>query len=175
MLREWVAGEIGDGVKEVSAHALMPQAELRFRNDPEFQEALLRSALAELLPDVLRRLLGEKRGEARGMIQIGGTFYSREDLTAKVTDRLRQWYENGHNSTHVPLLMMTRGDLDYALAARNRQVQGHLRAIGFLEEIRDGLPEGATVQAHYTETELTRIYERYFVVNTEEEQHGDGA
>ena len=158
MLREWITEQIEGDDAEVSAVGLLPLAEERFANDSEFRAALFRLALVELLPDVLRQLLNGKRGYAR----LGAVYVASAEMNKLVMKRLRSWYENGHNSTHVPLLRMTCDDFDYALEQRRAQVQGHLTAIAFLEELRSGLPTGTTVSEFYVESDLARIYARHY-------------
>lgn len=161
MVREWIRAAI-EGRDEVSATDLIPAAELRFLDDPEFWNGVAMYLLPALVSDELVSVLSQKRGVSKY-----GRFYMSDDkfeeAVASMRKRLSGWYENSLDSTHKVMLRMRKPELVYAINGRQTQVNGHVQAISFMEELAEGLPDDdVTVEEFYTDEALTNIYNRYY-------------
>ena len=161
ILREWIGQKLEEQ-GEISASSLYDEAYATFGADEEFMQAVFAAALPTLLDEAMRSVMSRERAR-KGLVKFGDGVATEEHVQALMVKSLLRWYENSLGNIHVPLLRMTRSQLDYAIDQRQQQVKGHMRRIAFLQDLRSGLENDLqTIEECYTEAELAAIMRRHF-------------
>lgn len=159
-LRAWVAEQIEAAIaanESISTPALTTRAVEHFRTDPEFVEALMR----ERFTTTVYNVIVEKIGTSRRYIRHGDSATPREQfarLAEQLASRWDHWLEHT-GAVSVPVLAMTKADLQAAAAERTRRGTQQFHVAALWRTLAEGLQDGERVGDRYTAEQIEQLYQ----------------
>lgn len=122
------------------------------------QERLAAQALSSMIREELRGLVHQYR-----QLATRTTPMTREEFDIRVSRLTRMMFESTAPGKRIAIASMKRPDLRAAIAAREKQVAGHRRWIGFERDLVEQMPnDKVTVSEFFPETQLTETWQRHF-------------
>lgn len=156
MLRDWLKEEI-EGREVIETQAVVTAAVAKFGTDPAFQAALLREALSELIPGMLRRLANE----GREYIKSSDSYISHEQIARRAGTFWSRWYENIGGGVSKQLLALTKDELLHVAGEREKRADGEYRVAAFERHLAANMESGEIVSERYDEEDLGSIWDNY--------------